>query len=467
MKSKLFFISFIVAPIFFAGLVWAQHEPSVNMEKDAVAVGNKICPVTGAEIGSMGDAVKHVYKGKIYNLCCPGCVGTFDKDPQKYSQIAEREVHERMMTQEHADHQHQGAPAAEDGAISHYTCGMHPSVKVSVGNYKNGDTKCPICFMPLTPVRKGGAKAGEFGENVVSKVEIKARELKLAGVETEPAERRQLFKEIRAVGKVAYDPQLAVAQDEFISAVRSFEKSKSGGIAEITGRAESLMESSKRKLRLLGLNERQIKELQETKEVQENLVLPEKKMWIYGDVYEYELNWIKEGAYLKVTTVGLPGQEFYGEVISINPVVDSQTRSVRFRALVDNPGEKLKPEMYVDIEIMSQYMDPEGNAEVLSIPKSALLDTGRRTIVWVDKGNGDFEGRRVKVGPEAIDHSQNPKKYYPVLEGIKEGEKVVTKGNFLIDSQSQITGVAASAYGGALKEKKAAAPQGSHAGHQH
>jgi len=73
------------------------------------------------------------------------------------------------------------------------------------------------------------------------------------------------------------------------------------------------------------------------------------------------------------------GEEFWGKVVSINSVVDPQTRSVRFRALVDNPGKRLKPDMYVDIEIMSQYTDPEGNTEVLSIPKSALFSsTGRK-----------------------------------------------------------------------------------------
>jgi len=352
---------------------------------------------------------------------------------------------------------HETAPGKNQGGeISYYTCGMHPSVRVSVESYKNGETKCPICFMPLTPAKKAEASGGE-GENVVSKVEIMARELKLAGVRTEPAVKRRLFKEIRAVGTVAYDPQLAVAQDEFISAIRSRERARQGGLQEVIDRAASLVESSKRKLQLLGLSREQIRELETSQEVQENLVLPEDKMWIYGDVYEYELEWVKEGAHVKAETIALPGEEFYGQIVSINPVVDSRTRSVRFRALVDNPGKKLKPEMYVDVEIMSPYPDP-GGEEILSIPKSALLDTGRRQIVWVDKGKGDFEGRRVEVGPETTDHSGDPRKYYPVLRGLEEGERVVTKGNFLIDSQSQITGVASSAYGGAMGDEKNAGP---------
>lgn len=370
---------------------------------------------------------------------------------------------------QHEDHGTQMMPVqTQAGELSHYTCGMHPSVRVSVDQYNKGDTKCPICFMPLTPVKKGGAMGDQFDEHVISKVEIKARELKLAGVQTERIERRHLFKEIRAVGTVAYDPQLAIAQDEFISAVTSYEKAKAGGLQEIIDRAKSLIESSKRKLLLLGLNNEQIAELEKNRQVQTNLILPGDKMWIYGDVYEYELNWVKEGSFIKAKPVGLAGEEFYGKIVSINPVVDPRTRSVRFRAMIDNPNQKLKPEMYVEVEIMSQYTDPDGKVDVLSIPKSALLETGRRKIVWVDLGQGAFEGRRVEVGPEAVDHSDNPRAFYPVLKGLNEGEKVVTRGNFLVDSQSQITGVASSAYGGALgEESEQMAPKAGAAGHVH
>jgi len=124
-----------------------------------------------------------------------------------------------------AQHDH-GHAGNQGGEISHYTCGMHPSVRVSVENYKKGDTKCPICFMPLTPVQLGGMQMGGLDTNVISKVEIKAKELQLAGVKMEPVIKRVLFKEIRAVGRVAYDPQLAIAQDEFISTIKAYNKAK-------------------------------------------------------------------------------------------------------------------------------------------------------------------------------------------------------------------------------------------------
>jgi len=425
-----------------------------------------------------------------------------------------------------------------DNVIQYYTCGMHPSVKVSPEEYNKGNKNCPICNMNLTPVYKeedsryyGCGMEGEehvfyiegtdmktcpvcgmplkrlnteeaerlkgepakkekkilfyrnpmnpgitskapakdpMGmdyipvyeegeapvreEGVVGRVRINKAQTDLAGVTTEPVRKLYLTKEIRTVGKVAYDPDMAIAQDEFISAVKAYDKIREGNIEEINERSLNLVGSSKRKLRLLGLSEDQIKELAEKKEVQTNLILPEEKMWIYGDVYEYELGWVKTGAKVKVTTPSLPGEEFDGVISSVNPVVDPKTRSLRFRASVDNPDLELKPEMYVDVVIMSVYKTKDGQDSVLAIPKNAVLDTGLRKIVWVDKGDGEYQGRLVKTGPEAVATIDNEKiRVYPILSGLAEGEEIVIKANFLIDSQSQISGVASSAYGGSLE----------------
>ncbi len=391
---------------------------------------------------------------------------------------------------------------SDESRIEYYTCGMHPSVRVSPEEYEKGKTNCPICNMNLTPVysAEGGSASGgkeavteeeayygcgmEGAEHVfqikvakpdmtcpicgmpliklskeeadklkgvASRVKIKGEELRLAGVKTEPVRKLHLYKEIRTVGKVAYDPQLAIAQEEFISSLKALDKIREGKIPEIEERALNLVESSKRKLRLLGLSEEQISGLERKREIQTSLILPEEKMWIYGDVYEYELSWVKVGEKVKVTSTSLPGEEFPGVISSINPVLNPRTRSVMFRAEVDNPDLRLKPEMYVDIIIMSMYTGTAGERMVLAIPKDSVLDTGRRKIVWVDAGGGEYEGRIVKLGPEATSQVGDvERKFYPVLKGLAEGEDVVTKANFLIDSQSQLTGVAAGAYGGAL-----------------
>ena len=420
-----------------------------------------------------------------------------------------------IYKQDHTSHS-----TAEQSNIDYYTCGMHPSVRIAPEDYTE-DTLCPICNMKLTPVYKEGVKQEEayYGcgvdtdgecphcdlgkadgecicgqhsfmiegqkincpvcsrplreltqgeadklKGVVSRVKIKDEEMRLAGVQTQSVKKHHLYKEIRTVGKVAYDPGLAIAQEEFVSAVKTLDKMQEGDIAEIKERAENLVESSKRKLILLGLSPEQIEEMQNTREIQKSLILPEEKMWIYGDVYEYELSWIKQGEEAKITASSLPGEEFSGVISSINPVVNSKTRSIRFRAEVDNPNLRLKPGMYVDVVIQSMYMSPLGEHMVLAIPKEAVLDTGARKIIWIDKGTQEYEGRIVQVGPEAISViDEKEVLVYPVLKGISEGERVVTKANFLIDSQSQISGVAASAYGGALGvEENKAAPA-----HQH
>jgi hypothetical protein len=391
--------------------------------------------------------------------------------------------------------------------ISFYTCGMHPSVKVLPEEYRKGKVNCPICNMKLTPIQRelkseeeliyyGCGMEGEehvfriIGvkeemtcpmcgmdlirlsneeadklKGVASRVKVKGEQARLAGVKTEPVRRLHLFKEIRTVGKVAYDPALAITQEEFISAITTYDKIREGGIPGVQERAGRLVESSKRKLRLLGLSQEQIEELERTKKVQTSLILPEEKMWIYGDLYEYEMSWVKTGAEVKVTTSSLPGQEFRGVISSVNPVIDPKTRSVRFRAEVGSPDLSLKPEMYVDVVIMSMYKSRTGEHMVLAIPKEAVLDTGTRRIVWIDKGDGEYEGKIVETGPEAtVTINNEEKKVYPVLKGLSEGEPVVTKANFLIDSQSQLSGTAASAYGGAIsaEEEMKGSP-----GHQH
>jgi Cu(I)/Ag(I) efflux system membrane fusion protein len=393
---------------------------------------------------------------------------------------------------------HKNHISSEESRIEYYTCGMHPGVRVSPGEYEKGKVNCPICNMKLTPIYKEeiGKEAAYYGcgmegaehvfqiqemegmdncpicgmplieltkeeadklKGVISRVKIKGKEARLAGVKTEPARKLYLWKEIRTVGRVAYDPQLAITEEEFISALKAFNKIREGNIPEITERAKALVESSKRKLMLLGLSEEQIKELENTKAVHTSLIFPEKKMWIYGDVYEYELSWIKVGGEVKVVTASLPGEEFRGVISSINPVLDPKTRSLKFRAEIENPGLKLKPEMYLDVTVKGTYESPKGEHMVLAVPRDAVLDTGVRKIVWIDKGGGEYEGRLVKTGPEATSTVGGEKKrFYPILKGLSEGELVVTRANFLIDSQSQLTGIASSAYGGALgaEEKK-------------
>jgi Cu(I)/Ag(I) efflux system membrane fusion protein len=187
-------------------------------------------------------------------------------------------------------------------------------------------------------------------------------------------------------------------------------------------------------------------------------------MWVYGDLYEFELSWVKPGANVTISTESYPGEKFQGSISAIDPIVNPQTRSVRFRAQVDNSELKLKSNMYVQISIQGICTALKGDDEIIAVPKDAVLDTGARKIVWVSAGDGVFEKRELEIGAEGVSLVDGvERKFYPVFNGLEFGDIVVTKGNFLIDSQSQITGSAGASYGGALgDEKKGSA---GHAGH--
>lgn len=344
--------------------------------------------------------------------------------------------------------------------IKYYTCGMHPSVNVSPEEYEKGQKLCPICNMNLLPVKEASPGKDMGSPIKVKQVSVPLEQLKRAGIKSEVITKRTLCKNIRTVGQVAYDPELLIAQEELISAVKGLTEIQEGTSPEITERAQSLVDSSKRKLRLLGLSDQQIDEIAKTSETQRGLVLPEEKMWVYGDIYEYEIGWVSPGRNVTVTSESFPGEKFNGTISAIDRVVNPKTRSVRFRAQIDNPEIKLKPQMYVGVVIQGVCINEDGEDKVPAVPKDSVIDTGARKIIWIDMGGGTFEGREIDAGMEGVSLIDGDgRKFYPVFRGVREGEKVVTKGNFLIDSQSQISGTAAAAYGGALgDDEKEAGP---------
>ena len=134
------------------------------------------------------------------------------------------------------------------------------------------------------------------------------------------------------------------------------------------------------------------------------------------------------------TTVGthpmLPGKTFHGRVSYILPQVDPATRTLKVRIQFDNPGTVLKPEMYGDVEFQT------GGARKLMVPQNAVLNSGMKQVVFVDRGNGYLEPRDVKVG-RLLDSR------YEILSGLDAGERIVTSGNFLIDSESQLKAASA------------------------
>lgn len=309
----------------------------------------------------------------------------------------------------------------------------------------------------------------------------------LIGVKKEIVKKRYLEKIIRTVGRVEYDerrikevnlkvegwikklyadytgkyikkgeplftfysPQLLSAQEEYLLTLKTYSKKK------IVKQSGGMVSLAKTKLLLWDITEKQIKQLEKagkpliylsilspisgfiiSKSVLEGgyvkpgntlyKIADLSNVWINADIYEYELPFVKTGQVAMVTLISQPGDILKGQVSYIYPYMEEKTRSVRVRLEFSNKDQKLKPGMFANVHI---HVDM---GEQLSISEGAVLNTGLQQTVFLSKGNGIFEPRKVKLG--------NPiENYYPVMEGLKEGEEIVSSANFLIDSESKLT----------------------------
>lgn len=288
-------------------------------------------------------------------------------------------------------------------------------------------------------------------------VKISSSQQQLIGVKTEPAIARSLMRMIRTVAKIAFDPQLYQTEQEFIQAYKTQEKVSPAASSEIRDRLGALAVASAFKLKLLGLSDAQIEDLKTKTESDRALLLSDALspyVWAYLTIYEYDLGAIKVGDHIILKAIAYPAEEFSGKIVAIDPVLDMNTRSVRARAQIDNPKGELKPNMYADALI---HIDL---GEDLAVPKEAVLDTGIRKLVYIDLGKGQFKAKEVEVGPEAIALvDTQERKFFPVIKGLNENDMVITKGNFLIDSQSQLTGGMSALWGAATEIKQEAEPQ--------
>jgi Cu(I)/Ag(I) efflux system membrane fusion protein len=149
------------------------------------------------------------------------------------------------------------------------------------------------------------------------------------------------------------------------------------------------------------------------------------RLWVLADVYESDLPSIRPGMVGEVRVTYLPGETWAGPITWISPTVEETTRTVKVRIEVDNRGEQLKPDMFVDVLLRS------GEGMSLAVPESAVIDVGDRRIVFLDRGDGRLEPREVELGVKAGD-------LYPVVSGLALGDRVVTSANFLIDSESSL-----------------------------
>ncbi|MBI4063409.1 MAG: efflux RND transporter periplasmic adaptor subunit [Elusimicrobia bacterium] len=256
---------------------------------------------------------------------------------------------------------------------------------------------------------------------------LSAEKRQMIGLKSEPLGRRELKIKVRASGRVAYDPDLYNAIAEYHEAVKAKEKVKNSPWPDVLNQAEALVRSSVLRLRQMGLSQDQINEMSRSSEQSTNLLLgePGGTVWVYAQIYEYEIGLVRPGQRVDLTTPAYPGRSFSGVVKAVDPILSSETRSLKVRIEVPNREGFLKLEMYVNAAIMVDL------GMKLAVPESAVLDTGERRIVFLDLGGGRIEPREVKVGQEA-------QGFYELLSGIEEGERVVTSANFLIDSESRL-----------------------------
>lgn len=344
----------------------------------------------------------------------------------------------------------EAAPAQKDV----YYCPMHPDYTSD----KPGD--CPICNMHL--VKKEAAPEGEkkvkfyrnpMNPSVTSKVPMKdemgmdyvpvyeedggsavpghgtvkisPEKQQLIGLKTGKAAYRSLSKTVRASGKVAYDPELYRAITEYKEALAAQAKIKDSTWPDAVDRARAVVESSRIKLRQMGFGDEHFSDVEKDPKHYENLLLPEDKVWVYAQVYEYESAAVKPGQKAVITSRAYPGREFPGVVRSLDPIFDEGTRTLRARIEAENPGRELRSEMYVEAQIRADL----GSA--LTVPVPAVLNTGEKELVFVLKGEGTFEPRVVRTG-------RRNDEYAEVLSGLKAGERVVTSANFIVDSESRM-----------------------------
>jgi len=253
-----------------------------------------------------------------------------------------------------------------------------------------------------------------------------------------------------------YSPDLVSAQEEFLLALKIKKIYTAKPSAELSTQGEALLESARKRLLLWDITPKQIENLEKAGEIKKNLVLyspvdgfvMEKMVfkgmgiipgtslykigdlsfvWVIADIYEYELPFVQIGQKALITLAYFPGESFEGTATYIYPAVDPKTRTAKVRFDLPNPEFKLKPEMWANVELKI----PLGRK--LVVPEDAVMDTGEMQMAFVDRGQGYFESRHIQVGSKV-------KGYYEVLSGLREGEKVVTSANFLIDSESRLSG---------------------------
>jgi Cu(I)/Ag(I) efflux system membrane fusion protein len=473
------------------------------------------------------------------------------------------------------------APAAATAASAQiWTCSMHPQIR------QDHPGRCPICGMDLVPAASGAPGAAG--------VTLSESAQRVASIEVAAVARRPLEHELRTVGRIDFaEPLLAYLTARVAARIERVYADFTGtAVAQgdhlvdiyspelVVAQQELLFggpnaEAAREKLRLLGVTDKQLADIEAEgtprsvltlhapiggtvieKSVREQMyvqvgdplytIADLSTVWLFADIYEFELPWVAVGQAVEVTIEGAPGESFGGTVAFVEPVVREATRTVRVRVNLPNPEGRLRPGMFahatiraalapdgrrapsplagrwicpmhpdvaqgepgtcplcgMDLQLVAGEVaradgggltapvtagrwtcpmhpdvvrdapgecpkcgmtlvplePPAAEAALLAVPATAVLDSGLRQVVWVEREPGRYEAAEVQLGPRAGD-------WYPVLVGLQEGERVVVHGNFLLDSQAQIEGRPSLLFPRGLELGAAPAGHADHAGH--
>ena len=365
---------------------------------------------------------------------------------------------------------------------------MHPWYKSDVPGI------APDCNMKLVPVLPGEEARYERRANKMPEgsVQITPEKQQLIGVEYGTVEYETVKNSVRAVARVTldetkiakvhsklegwidqvfvdftgkqvhqgdplltiYSPEALATQQEYLLAIKAQHLMHDNPVHEMLGSTENLVAAAKKRMDLWDIGEKQIAEITASGVPLKNLtltspitgfvmernvfakqrIMPEtalytvadlSRVWVVADVFEYEAAGIRLGMPATLTLSYLPGRTFRGKVNYILPQVDAATRTLKVRIEFPNADFALKPEMYGEVEFQT------GGGRRLVVPQTAVLNSGDRQVVFVDRGKGYFEPREVSLGGRSEGRVE-------ILSGLQSGERIVISGNFLIDSESQL-----------------------------
>lgn len=364
--------------------------------------------------------------------------------------------------------------------------GMDMSGMDMPGMRKKAETK------PTATPKSAGPGSRRESEQAPGIVTVPLDRLQTIGVKYEEVAKRPLEKLIRTVGRVAvderrlakvtikfhgwierlfvsamgdhvkkgqelftiYSPDLVATQEEYLLALQGRKQLGQSEFPEVARSSQELLEATRHRLHLWDISEAHIRNLEHTKQVMKTLPIHSpitgtvirkevlqgahvepgeelytiadlRRVWILADIYEYELSFVKKGQNAAVTLSYDPGTVLTGQVGFIYPTLDPKTRTAKVRFELDNAGEKLKPDMYANVELRVNL------GTRLVIPQEAIIESGQKQVVFLHLGGGKLEPRLVKTGVRTGEWSE-------VLEGLKEGDHIVTSANFLIDSESRL-----------------------------